>query len=351
MPRFEDWLFDADPGISGELIRSPFSALALLYRLIISARAAAYANGVFKSFKLAIPVVSIGNLSLGGSGKTPTAIWLAQQLASQGFKPAVSTRGYRSGAENDLLVLAPESAGKTDARAAGDEALLIARKLQGAPVLVGSDRVRAGEKAIELGANILILDDGFQHLKIARDFNLALVDGRKLLSREKIFPRGRLREPVSALARADAVVLTRAEGLAEANLGLVKKLNPSAPVFRMRYRVGNAEQLAGKRAFGFAGIADPSHFFATALGCKIELVGKKAFSDHYNYQQSELLEMGKEARAGGAELLLTTEKDLARVRNFQTSLPVKALEIEPDFFDEEPRLIELAMAKVKGMRN
>jgi len=345
MPRFEDWLFQEQPGILGEIARSPFSALSMVYGSAVALRTAAYHKQILQRHRLNIPVVAVGNLTLGGSGKTPTALWLARNLEQKGLKPAISIRGYGSTAVNKLLVIDDPARQNLDPEVVGDEACLIARKLKTIPILVGKNRFQAGQKAELLGAKILVLDDGFQHLKLIRDIDVVLVDGKKSITKEKLFPRGRLREPASALNRAHLIILSRAEEDGEENVSELKRLNPAAPIFKMRYRVKNQDELAGKKAFAFAGIADPQYFFQTASRCKIELVGQKAFSDHHRYSMAELEQMEQEAAAASAELMLTTEKDLARLCGFEPRMPLRALEIEPDFFGRENELLELVTAK------
>jgi len=339
MARFEDWLFEPKPGLLGEIARLPFSAISALYLPAIKLRTFAYQKNILKSQELPIPVVSVGNLTVGGSGKTPTAIWLAQKLAQKGFQPAISIRGYHSRAEDSLAVIDGKNPEAVDPDLVGDEAALMAKKLKGIPILVGKNRVASGQKAAELGANILVLDDGFQHLKLKRNVNILLIDGNKLLNCEKIFPRGRLREPVSAIARGQ-VIISRGDENFEGNREQINEINPGAKIFRMRYLVKNPERFAGKKAYAFAGIAQPGSFFALAKDAGMELVGKKEFSDHHIYVPGELKQVRAEAKSSGAEIILTTEKDLARIKSFESKLPILALEIELDFFGTENALLE-----------
>ncbi len=350
MTRFQDRLLDPAPGMLGELIRFPLSAFSLPYLGLVRLRILAYRRGWLKSLHLNLPVISIGNLTLGGTGKTPIAIWLAEKLASNGIRPAVSIRGYRSRSENKLTVLTGES-GTADPGLVGDEAALIAQRLKSIPVLVGKDRGRSGAKARELGAQVLILDDGFQHLKLGRNLDLVLVDGRNSPAKERMFPRGKLREPVSSLRRADLIIITRAQDSIERLERELKSFQPDSSVFKMRYRVIEDDKISGKNVFAFAGIADPEQFFELAQSLPVTLAGKKAFSDHHYYQDFELKGLAEEAKKNNAELLLTTEKDLVRIRNFKTEIPIRALKVEPDFFGDEDKIMRLVINKLKEWKN
>jgi len=337
MPRWEDWLFAQKPGFFGELARSPLWALSGIYWLAVKARLLGYKKGFFPSEKINLPVISVGNLSLGGSGKTPLVIWLAEKLSQRGLKPAVSIRGYRSQAEKSLVVLTPGSPSPSPILV-GDEARLIFQKLESVPVLVGRDRVEAGRKAGELGAELLILDDGFQHLRLKRDLDLVLIDSRRNIFKEKLFPRGRLREPLSELKRAGVLIFSRAEEEPGWRREL-ERFHPQAKIFKMCYQVKNSGELAGKRAFAFAGIAHPQDFFQLAQRVKINLVGSWSFSDHHLYKEKEVRQIEKKAKEKGAEILLTTEKDAVRLEGFEFGLPLKTLEIQLDFFGEEEELL------------
>ncbi len=347
MARWEDRLFETEPGILGELLRLPLTALAFPYALIGRARAWAFRNGWLASRKLPLPVISIGNLTLGGSGKTPVAIWLAEKLRDRGFQPAISIRGYRSQAERGLLLIKNSSDQKLDPNLVGDEACLIAKRLKNIPVLVGKNRTEAGIQAAEMGSRVLILDDGFQHLKLKRDLDILLLDAGKNIFREKLFPRGRLREPLSALKRAGMVILTRASEQTADLAAQIEKIHPACPVFKMRYRASAPGQSAGKKVFAFAGIADPLQFFELAQSLGLALAGKKSFSDHHYYSAEELAKIEREAYAAGAEMLLTTEKDLARLGSKKTGMRLEALLIEPDFLGDEEKILGPVIKKLR----
>lgn len=347
MTRFEDWLFEPQPGFFGEMLRAPFSAMSLLYLLGVKIRLFAYQKSIFQTHLLQLPVISIGNLTLGGTGKTPCVIWLARALEQKGIKTAISIRGYGSPAENALLLVDGKS--KTpDPAEVGDESAMMAQALPEIPLLVGKNRILAGAKAKELGAQILILDDGFQHLKIHREMDIVLIDGNKLLNAEKMFPRGKLREPLSSLRRADIVILSKPGEMAEEILAEIKKIHPACPIFKMRYQALYPEKFYGKKAYLFAGIADPEQFFKLCQSLKIHIVGKKAFSDHHQYNDKEIWKINAEAKKRGAEILLTTEKDFVRLKGFKSEIPVQTLPIKPDFFGDEEKIVGLIMNRLKG---
>ena len=339
MQRFEDWLFESEPGWLGEILRSPFSALSIPYLALVKLRTLAYHHKILPSHKALIPVISIGNLSLGGTGKTPLTIWLAEKLMTKGIMPAISIRGYLSKAEKKLLILNKNSRENLNPKLIGDEACLLAQKLKNVPVIVGKNRVVASKIAKDLCSQVLILDDGFQHLKLKRNLDILLLDATKSLFKEKIFPRGRLREPISAIKRANIIIISRASELNEKIISEIKSLNQDCPIFKMRYKVVDSEILFSRKAYAFAGIADPEQFFNMLTSIGIQLIGKRAFSDHHYYQESELRELEKDAIIKGAEMLLTTEKDFMRIKNFKMSIPVHPVRIEPEFFAEEEKLL------------
>jgi tetraacyldisaccharide 4'-kinase len=246
-----------------------------------------------------VPVISVGNLTVGGAGKTPVTLALAQRLSARGRRPAVLSRGYGRRSREPLEV-------SPDARveAAGDEPLLLARR--GCRVFVGSRRAALAELAIRRGADVLLLDDGLQHHGIARDLDVIVVDASNAFGNGRLLPAGPLREPVSALRRVrlGVVWLTRCDLPRDP-----RTLELSAfPAIESAYD-GQAD-LRGKRLFLFAGIARPESFAATVRGLGGEIAGTRWFRDHHLFTSRELANLRE--TAGNAQLV-TTEKDLARI--------------------------------------
>jgi tetraacyldisaccharide 4'-kinase len=257
-----------------------------------------YRAGVLQTRRLDYPVISIGNLTLGGTGKTPLTILLAETLAAQGFRPVILSRGYRRTTRGCVIVSCGEGP-RTTWQEAGDEPFLMARKLIGrAAVVVGESRYLAGVTAQreQLG-NVFLLDDGFQHLQLHRDFDIVTIDPDEWRKGENLLPAGRWREPQSAITRADAACVQ-----GEANLAL------PIPQFSVRLHI-DPEQvllLKGKSITAFAGIAKPERFFATLDSAGLTLRRRVSFMDHHSYSDADLKDLQD-------EVLLTTEKDAVKL--------------------------------------
>jgi tetraacyldisaccharide 4'-kinase len=267
--------------------------LSNIYGGVVGARNSLYDRGLLRARRLAGPVVSVGNLSTGGSGKTPFVVLLGELLNARGIKFDVLSRGYGRQSRGALAV-DPEGS----ARDFGDEPLLIARRLQ-APVFVGEDRCAAGYLAeARFGPQLHLLDDGFQHRALARDFDIVLVTPQD--AEDSLLPAGRLREPLRSLGRADAVVL--ASGAVPDKLSLQGKL-----VWRMRR--GIIPHLVPPRPVVFCGIARPQNFVQQLRAANIEPAAEAFYRDHHPYSERdvrELLQLKQQAEAGG---FVTTEKD------------------------------------------
>jgi tetraacyldisaccharide 4'-kinase len=291
-------------------------------------------------------VISIGNLAVGGTGKTPFALWLADHLKRRGLRVAVLSRGY--GRSDDKVAQVPRSGGTLAlVRQYGDEPVLMARKLEGVPVWVGRDRFQAGLAAVQVShAQVLILDDGFQHLALERNLDLVLLDARHPFGNGSVLPRGPLREPVSHLQRASAFVLTRADDpvRAGATRRLLEEAFPGKPVFACRHRL--AEPAAGLGRFrlpferlipgpagAFSGIAKPEAFFEALRRQGITLSRQWAFPDHHVYRGEDFDEILGTVRRDHLRWLITTEKDAVRLPAWLQSVTLAAgltLDFGPD---------------------
>ena len=291
--------------------------------------------------KKALPgfVVSVGNLTVGGTGKTPATIMIAQWAAAEGFQPAVLSRGY-GGKRNKAVI---EVSDGKDLRArpeeAGDEPYLMAQNLPGIPVIVSPNRYRAGLLAHEKhAADFFILDDGFQHITLKRDLDLVLMDSHRPFGNGHLLPWGPLREPLHHLSRADAFLLTRANPDGKDATGATEeflKRRFQKPLFlsahvpeKIVFPHGNKEYntsfLKGKRVTAFAGLARPNAFRETVIALGAEVVSFKAFKDHHVYVPGQLLQLIREKDRAGADCLITTEKDWVRIEGALKECPDSA---------------------------
>lgn len=321
--------------------------LSAAFRLGVTLRTAAYRRGWLKIRRLARPVVSVGNLTVGGTGKTPFVAFLGERLRKRGWNPAILTRGYGRPRGSHLVTIEPASARSPDPRVVGDEPALLARILPQAPILVGADRLSAGRVAEEqFDADIHILDDGFQHLALARDMDIVLLDATQEFSGGALLPAGRYREPSSALKRAHIIVITRREvGDAELIEREVRRLNQQARVFHgvtqfrglrdMRDgKLQSPSEAGGKKALAFCGIGNPRAFFSYLHCWGISVEGEKVFRDHHAYTIGDLTALETDARKLGADFLVTTEKDAINVPfTWSPSLPMKAAIIQASIFE------------------
>ena len=323
------------------VVTAGLSALSLGYRAALRVRDLAYRFKVLRTGRLPCAVVSVGNLTLGGSGKTPTVELVVRTLQELGAVPAVVSRGYGR-VTRGVHVVADREAVRADARTAGDEPLLLAERLPGIAVVVGESRHEAGRVAVErLGATALVLDDSFQHRTLAKDLEILVVQGREPWGNARVFPRGMLREPLAGLARAHAILVTNAPGpdSVEAVTATVRRFNPTAAVLAARYHHQDAvetqrgrrvpvAELAGRRLMAFAGLGSPQGFADTLDAAGIHRVAFAEFPDHHWFTPADLRELVQDARTAGAEGLITTEKDWMRLRDLPPApLPLWVLPV------------------------
>jgi tetraacyldisaccharide 4'-kinase len=284
--------------------------LSMLFGAGVGLRNALYDRGIFRTKRLVRPVISVGNISVGGSGKTPFVIALGQLLKQRGIAFDVLSRGYGR-SSNEIAVVDPRGAPSQF----GDEPLLIARTLQ-APVIVGADRYKAGllaEKKFD--SRLHLLDDGFQHRRLHRDFDIVLLPEKDL--HETLLPAGRLREPLSALQRSDAVVLFEPGQLPSTWKG---------ELFKAR-RIIALGQIGG-RAIAFCAVARPRQFFNGVNTHGQQLAEKVAFPDHHRYNRSDIGRLLRLKQSTGADLFVTTEKDLINLGPLAAQLePLRVAEL------------------------
>lgn len=319
------------------LIGRPFSPL---YGGAMKLREKFYRSNLLKTHSLPVPVVSIGNLVLGGTGKTPTVQHVANLLQSKGYSPAIISRGYGGTSKECINVVSDGKQLLLSPVIAGDEPYMLAQALPTIPVITGAKRINPCQHAIEeLGANILILDDGFQHMSVARDLNLVLFDATTLAGNSRIFPGGPLREPVSALNRCDGFLIT---GTKKSNIeraqrftDLLKTRYIDKPIFfsshdNIRIIDGNGKEKTDKTSthfFGFCGIANPIRFIQTLDSMEINIQGTYTFKDHFNYTNQSIDKLEKLAHKNNANALLTSAKDYVKLKQLPSNLPIFILDI------------------------
>jgi tetraacyldisaccharide 4'-kinase len=304
--------------------------LSALYGAIVKARNGLYDRGALKIRKLQGAVVSIGNLTVGGSGKTPFLITLGELLKERGVAFDVLSRGYGRRTKGVALV-DPEGS----PRDFGDEPVLIARKLR-VPVIVGEDRYAAGQFAEQkLGTQLHLLDDGFQHRRLARDFDIVLITPTD--AEDSLLPTGRLREPLSSLARADAVVLTNEAS--PQGLPIERQL-----VWRVKRDVVVPEELKGP-CFAFCGIARPQNFFGQLRAAGVTLAGTRSFRDHHAYSDGDVRELLALRTQHGTAALVTTEKDAINLQSSVAALaPLQVIPVHMELDNADAALSTLMEA-------
>jgi tetraacyldisaccharide 4'-kinase len=347
------WTRRGQGALAGAAARAPLLLLAGLYGLGVQTRLAAYRLGLLPRIRPAAKVVAVGNLTVGGTGKTPLTAWIARRLLEAGRRPAVLTRGYRGRAGAGPLLVSGGAGPLVTVAEAGDEAFFLAHRLHGVPVIAGRDRGRSAEMAMrDFNATDLVLDDGYQHLALERDLDLLLVEAERDLDREYLLPRGPLREPLAAAGRAHALILTGAVAPDPPRPPWMDRYCPAAPLFAMRYRTLGLVGLAGgirplrAPSFAFCGLGRPEGFFQSLAAAGVPVAGKEIFGDHHLYTPKEVLRLAEAARQAGAERLVTTEKDAMKIGRDWTRFDLAVLRVEPDFFGREDEFFEFIVRRL-----
>ena len=313
-------------GLGAGIVRVLLRVCSVIYCAVVGVRNFLYSVGGFRVHRAPVPVVCVGNITTGGTGKTPAVIWLCREITTNcklrisNSDVAILTRGYKSGTDG------------------GDEPAVLAELCPGVTVVVNPDRVAGAAEAVErFGAKVLIMDDGFQHRRLFRDVDIVTVDAMRPFGYGRVLPAGLLREPVSGLKRAHAVVITRCDQVEQADLASIEErlrlINPDLVIARSVHapvcaRDAQGKEIAlaeleGKKVFGFCGIGNPEGFFGTISGLGAELVDRRVYNDHYHYTEADIAEICGLAERSGADFVLTTHKDWTKAGPAKASEQVR----------------------------
>lgn len=315
-----------------------------------------YASSLRK--ELPCKVISIGNITMGGTGKTPAAVATAEEARKRGYRPVVLTRGYKGSAKGPCFVAARESEPLPGAKnsicsrveEAGDEPMLMARRLRDVPIVKCADRYAGGTFALEALPSgsapfLFILDDGFQHWKLRRDVDVVLIDGLNPYGNRRMPPLGPLREPLSALTRADVCVVTKSPNRKLKDE--IAEITPGTPIYSAEYearefrdgsgRIMSADDVKTRKVYAFCGIANPGSFSKTLEALGLRTGGIHAYRDHHAYTEADITRLREEAAKAGCDFLVTTEKDMVKLGSMGIPDNLLYLEVgwkvEAGFFD------------------
>jgi tetraacyldisaccharide 4'-kinase len=339
--------------------------LSLLYSAAVRLRLLAYRKGLLKSKSLSALVVSIGNITAGGTGKTPFVAMLSDWAAHNGFRAAILSRGYKGRSKRESLVVSDGQGLTSSVYEAGDEPILLAKKLPFTPVLISKDRYAIGDLALRLfNSELLLLDDGYQHLSLNRDVNVLLIDAKRRFGNGSMLPLGPLREPLEGIRRADLIVISRCseqdrgDELAE----LLRETVPGKPVLRSSHlpdqvrfpSTGEARPpqiLEGKNIIAFAGIAHPDDFLDMVTGLGAHVVEFKGYPDHHSFGDDDFEELASWSRRPEVDFLLTTEKDWVRIEEaIRGYLNIAVLTIKIKFLEDSNVLFDIIERGIRGSK-
>jgi len=341
---FADVIAGRRRGPVARLCAALFAVLSVFYRMAVGLRRFAYRRGLLRVRRAPIPVISVGNVTWGGTGKTPLTGYLAKGLLARGTLPAVVSRGYGEPARSGMR----PHAGKSD------ETVVHAEKLPGVPVGANPNRIQGGREAAARGAKGALLDDGLQHLPLARDLEIITIDSTNPFGNGRLLPGGILRESPKVLRLADVVVLTRTDQIEPGPLAALKsrvrKLAPRAALVTSRHRpeglsgylVANErplEELQGLPVAIFSGIGNPEAFGRTVRGLGAAVVSERRFPDHHVFSDEEMAGVGRATETAGAKMVLTTEKDAVKIRRDpRWSVPLYVLKVSMEILEGEAEL-------------
>jgi len=335
-------------GLAAASSRFFLRIISWFYSAVVAVRNCLYSRGWLKTHCAGAVVISVGNITTGGTGKTPLVIRLCNLLSQKAIPCAILTRGYRT-AQNYT-----------------DEPAILAANCPHAKVIVNPDRVAGAAEAVgKFGAKALIMDDGFQHRRLHRDLDIVVIDATQPFGYDKLLPAGLLREPVTALKRAQAVILTRCDQASESELSRVElklhQINPDMLIARSVHAavcaktINNKQidltELSNKNVFAFCGIGNPDAFFKTVKGVGANLVGWKVYNDHYHYADRDIIDIWERARHLSCDWILSTEKDRTKVAGLhfcETDIPFADLVVELKFLTGEDKLADLIHEALAG---
>jgi tetraacyldisaccharide 4'-kinase len=327
------------------------SQLAWVYGHGVAARNYLYDRGIFDVHDLGVRAISVGNITVGGTGKTPLVAYVARLLAEQGEKVCILTRGYGREDESKRILVSDRERILVRADTGGDEPVELANKLLGeAIVIADADRVGAAEWARrKFGLTAFVLDDGFQHRKVKRDVDIVCVDATDPFGGGRLLPAGRLRERVTNLARADVIVITRVEQVNDVSdlRSRISDIAPGATIVECRTHLTKIREmtepnngldpnvLSVRSYFAFCGLGSPNNFFHLLRQNSIDPAGTRSFRDHHPYTQEEIEDIEQNARRSGANALITTAKDVVKLWGLDPTLPCDVAEIDVKIDDAD----------------
>ena len=318
-------------------VRCALAIVEIPYRIIVAIRNRRFDRVATSVHRVDVPVISVGNLTLGGTGKTPVVAWLSRWFRDRDIRVSIVSRGYGSkdGVQND-------------------EARELEARLPDVPHLQNPDRVAAATVAVEeLETQLILLDDGFQHRRIHRDLNILLVDATEPFGFERVFPRGTLREPLSSADRADVIAITKCEAISKGRLDEIESrfraIAPRATYSRLKQipkqliksngDAESTESLHGKRVLAFCAIGNPDSFRTTLQTMNVDLVAFHVFPDHHEFTRSDIESIGTKLRDATVDLCVCTHKDLVKINvDRLAGIPLYALQIELSVFEGKAEL-------------
>ncbi|MFH1369837.1 MAG: tetraacyldisaccharide 4'-kinase [Planctomycetota bacterium] len=360
--RFKKIISGQSPGSAAAALRFLLKVPAVFYGMGVALRNWLFDKGPAKSYAVTfaglkttdrtqatVPVISVGNITVGGTGKTPMVIWLSNFLREKNINCAILTRGYKAAKGGH-----------------SDEPAMLIKNCPGTAVVVNPDRLAGALEAVKRHrAQVLIIDDGFQHRRLHRDIDIVTIDATLPFGYNRVLPAGLLREPVSSLKRAHAAILTRCDSVSKDDLTklteTIGRINPKLVVAQTIHapvcvRTNDKDEiplakLKGKKVFAFCGIANPDAFLSTISRLKANLAGSKIYDDHHEYTARDFSEICREAAQSGAEMILTTEKDYNKITRFSDNkggLVLAYLAVRVQFLSGQEQITQLIERSLAG---